>query len=169
MRQRARNEVREMRRFVLIFILLVSLVSLDASAISPGQQLAVIPMTFETTSGVATTTLVASNDTYAPGDQGYIISQYEYIGFAIMLDDASASAIDVDVNIQVSPNGTNFEEYTQTCIYPAIEAATATLNIDDEDLHTGSIHIAPTYIIRIVFDNNNADTDVTPTMWLLLQ
>lgn len=161
-----------MRRVLIIFsILLISLVSLSAEGSSPEQQLATVPMTFENATGTAVSVLVASNDTFAPGIGGYRITQYEYFGFSIMLDDGSDSAIDVDMTIQVSPTGVagTWEEYTQTCIYPAIEAATATLNINDEDWHNGSIQIAPNSYMKIVLDNNNADVDVTPTMWLTHQ
>lgn len=119
--------------------------------------------------GTAVSLLEASADTFFPGIGGYNVSDYEYFGIWICLDDAGDDAIDVDVTIQHSGDGTNWEEYTQTCIYPAIEAATATLNINDEDCHGASLHIGPQPWIRIVLDNNNADADVTPTVILNVQ
>lgn len=90
------------------------------------------------------------------------VRDYEYFGYEITLDDASDSAIDVDVTVAVSIGGSNFTTYTQTrVLYPNNESSAATINITDENTYHGSIQPMPCVYLQIILTNNNADTDVT--------
>ena len=161
-----------MRRPLLIMTLSLALLLWVGNASGSGV-LESITLDWTDSAGAPLTVLQGSGTlgglSYFPSTSGFNIADYEYFGYHFALNDASDSAVSVAFVIEVSSDGSNWDVYTQTCIYPIDASATATLTIADEGQHEGSLGIAPVRWLRIKATNANADVDVTPSVILNLK